>query len=137
MKRNDLTRRDFGKLSLAAFGGLLAGSMVEPKLLFADDKKMPAEMHACCGLNSCKSEGAGADNQCAGTGKCATVEAHGCSGQNACKNQGGSGDNDCKGHGTCAVPIKGDTWKAARAKFEERMTKAGTKFGPAPDSCGK
>lgn len=137
MKRNDLSRRDFSKLSLAAFGGLVAGSMMGSKLLFADDKKAAADLHACCGLNSCKSEGKGADNQCAGTGTCATAEAHGCDGQNACKNQGGSGDNDCKGKGSCAVPITGDHWKAARAAFEARMKKAGTKFGPAPESCGK
>ena len=137
MKKEDISRRDFGKLGLAVFGGLVAGSMASAGRLFADEKEKSADKHACCGLNECKSAGASADNSCAGTGTCSTTAAHGCSGSNACKNQGGEGENDCKGKGSCAVPIKGDAWKEARAKFEARMTKAGTKFGPAPDSCGK
>lgn len=137
MKKDDLSRRDFGKLSLAAFGGLLAGSVVSSGRLFAETKDQPKDMHACCGLNSCSGQGAGAENKCAGTGNCATTAAHGCSGHNDCKNQGGSGENDCKTKGSCAVPIKGDAWKEARAKFEERMKKAGKEFGKAPDTCGQ
>lgn len=135
MKKDDLSRRDFNKLSLAAFGGLLAGAATKTGRLFAADEKKDA--HACCGLNECKAEGAKGDNKCAGTGNCATTTAHGCNGKNDCKNQGGSADNDCKGKGGCAVPIKGDAWKDARTKFEARMKKDGKEFGPAPDSCGK
>ena len=137
MKKDDVSRRDFGKLTLAAFGGVLAGSMLGGKRLFADEKAAAKEAHGCCGLNSCKGNGAGGDNECAGMGKCSTTEAHGCAGSNACKNQGGEGVNDCKGKGTCAVPIKGDAWTKARSNFEAAMTKAGKKFGAAPDSCGK
>lgn len=136
MKKDNLTRRDFGKMSLAAFSGLLAGAAVIPRRLFADNAAAAEDKHACCGLNECGGHGAKGDNKCAGTGTCATTTAHGCSGQNDCKNQGGAGENDCKGKGSCAVPIKGDAWKAARAKFEERMKKAGKDFGKAPDSCG-
>ena len=136
MKKDDVSRRDFGKLTLAAFGGVLAGSMLGRRLLAADEKGEAKEAHACCGLNSCKGTGAGGGNECAGTGKCATAEAHSCAGSNACKNQGGGGVNDCKGKGSCAVPSKGDAWKKARANFEAAMTKAGKKFGPAPASCG-
>lgn len=137
MNKDDITRRDFGKLSLAAFGGLVAGSVLSSKRLFAETKDQPKDAHACCGLNSCSSQGAKGDNKCAGTGTCATAKAHGCSGNNDCKNQGGTGENDCKGKGSCAVPIKGDSWKDARAKFEARMKKAGKDFGKAPDSCGQ
>jgi len=136
MKTDDVSRRDFGKLTLAAFGGVLAGSMLGGRLLAADEKEAAKEAHACCGLNDCKGHGAGSDNECAGMGKCATAEAHGCAGSNACKNQGGDGVNDCKGKGSCAVPVKGDAWKKARANFEAAMTKAGKKFGAAPASCG-
>ena len=136
MKKDDLTRRDFHKLSLAAFGGLVAGAALSSRRLFAADEKTK-DAHACCGLNSCSGQGADGKNQCAGTGNCATAKAHGCSGQNDCKNQGGSGENDCKGKGSCAVPLKGEGWKDARAKFEERMKKAGKDVGKAPDSCGK
>ena len=136
MKKNDVSRRDFGKLAVAAFGGVLAGSVLGGSLLSADEKAMAKDAHACCGLNTCKGLGAGGENECAGQGKCSTTEAHGCAGSNACKNQGGTGDNECKGHGSCSVPIKGDAWKKARANFEASMTKAGKKFGAAPAACG-
>jgi hypothetical protein len=137
MKKEDVSRRDFGKLTLAAFGGVLAGSVLGAGSLFADQHAEKKEAHACCGLNGCKGQGAGGDNECAGMGKCSTTEAHGCAGSNACKNQGGEGVNDCKGKGGCSVPIKGDAWTKARANFEGAMKKADKKFGPAPASCGK
>jgi hypothetical protein len=136
MKKDDVSRRDFGKLTLAAFGGVLAGSMLGSRLLAAQETKETKDAHCCCGMNGCKGKGADGKNECAGTGSCATTEAHSCEGKNACKGQGGSCDNDCKGKGSCAVPLKGDAWKKARANFEAAMTKAGTKFGPAPASCG-
>lgn len=138
MKKENVSRRDFGKLALAAFGGVLAGSALGGSVLSADEKKAAAkDAHACCGLNACKGQGADGKNDCAGMGNCSTTEAHGCHGANACKNQGGQGINDCKGKGTCAVPIKGDAWTDARKSFEAAMNKAGKKFGPAPASCGK
>jgi len=142
MKKLDenVSRRDFGKLAAAAFGGVVAGSVLGSKLLSADEAKKPAaaakaDAHACCGLNACKGQGKGGDNACAGQGGCATTEAHSCAGSNACKGQGGTADNGCKGKGSCAVPIKGDGWKKARAHYEATMTKAGKKFGAAPASC--
>ena len=134
----NVSRRDFGKLALAAFGGVVAGSMLGGSLLSAGEMKegAKADAHACCGLNACKGQGKGADNACAGQGSCSTTEAHGCAGSNACKNQGGEGVNACKGQGSCNVPIKGDNWKKARANYEAAMTKAGKKFGAAPATCG-
>ena len=133
----DVSRRDFGKLALAAFGGVVAGSMLGSSLLSADDKKpAPKDAHACCGLNGCKGHGADGKNECAGQGSCSTVEAHGCAGKNECKGQAGGGENACKGKGGCAVPEKGDAWKKARASYEARMKKAGTKYGAAPATCG-
>lgn len=135
MKKNEVSRRDFGKLAVAAFGGVVAGSVLGGSLLSAEEKAAAKDAHACCGLNACKGQGVGGDNECAGQGKCSTTEAHGCQGANACKNQGGEGINDCKGKGSCAVPIKGDAWKQARANYEAAMKKAGKKFGPAPAQC--
>ena len=137
----DVSRRDFGKLTLAAFGGVLAGSLLSGRTLFADNTAAGAgDKHLCCGLNACKGQGADAKNACAGQGSCHTVEAHGCSGMNDCKGLGG-GDNPavnaCKGKGGCGVPLSGDGWKKARAGFEASMTKAGKKLGAAPASCGK
>lgn len=137
MKNDDVSRRDFGKLALAAFGGVVAGSVLGGSLLSADEKTAAkADAHACCGLNACKGQGKGGDNACAGQGGCSTTEAHGCAGSNACKNQGGQGVNACKGQGSCTVPIKGDAWKQARSSYEAAMTKAGKKFGAAPATCG-
>jgi hypothetical protein len=137
MKKDDVSRRDFGKLTLAAFGGVLAGSVMGAGALFADQHSEKKQLNACCGLNRCKGHGAGGGNECAGMGKCATAEPHGCAGANACKGQGGEAVNDCKGKGSCSVPIKGDAWKTARSNFEAAMKKAGKEFGPAPASCGK
>ncbi len=137
MKKDDVSRRDFGKLTLAAFGGVLAGSVLGSKMLSAAQHAEKKEAHACCGLNTCKGHGADGKNECAGMGNCSTTEAHSCQGHNACKNQGGTGQNDCKGKGSCAVPIKGDAWTQARSSFEAAMNKAGKKFGPAPEACGK
>jgi len=131
----DVSRRDFGKLALAAFGGVVAGSVLGGRLLAADEKEAAKDAHACCGLNNCKGLGAGGKNECAGQGSCSTAAAHGCAGSNECKGQGSTGDNSCKGKGSCAVPIKGDGWKKARASYETSMKKAGKKFGSAPASC--
>jgi hypothetical protein len=131
----DLSRRNFGKLSAAALGGMLAaGSMTGSA--FALDKKpeSPKEgMHVCRGLNACKGQGADGKNDCAGQGACSTVEKHGCKGDNACKNQGGCGEhpgeNACKGMGNCHVPLDAKGWKKARANFEAKMKKDGKPFG--------
>ncbi len=134
-----LSRRDFSKLTMAAFGGVLIGSAMSGRA--ADKKKhnpelLTEEPHVCRGLNTCKSKGKGGENACAGQGKCATAEAHSCKGENACKGQGGCGQypgqNTCKGEGECAVPLKDTVWKRARKAFEEQMAKAGKKVGEAP-----
>ena len=139
--KDHLNRRDFGKLTLAAFGGVLAGSLAGERLL-AEEKKAGGEFklsdpHICCGLNTCKGHGKDAKNECAGMGTCATAAAHGCAGTNDCAGQGESGTNDCKGKGSCGVPVAGDPWKQARSSFEAAMKKAGKKFGAAPQGCGK
>jgi hypothetical protein len=151
MKNVDLNRRDLGKLTAAALGGAIAGSLLAPlapsapsggRALFAAEPPKPdagrhwlKDPHICCGLNTCKGHGKGASNACAGMGSCATVASHGCAGENACKGQGPSGENACKGQGSCAVPVRGDGWKKARASWEAAMTRAGRKFGPAPKEC--
>lgn len=142
MTENNMNRRDFSKLTAAAFGGLVAGSMIGCGSKAKEDGSGNKETggaevkvadHACRGLNECKS----AKNECAGQSTCSTVEAHGCGGHNACKNQGGCGGspgaNACKGKGGCEVPIKDpEMWKSARAAFEKRMKEAKKEFGDAP-----
>lgn len=155
MSHDDLSRRDFQKLSLAALGGALSGSMLagcsdrgqeaaapappnpaESDMTVAAADHLLTEPHVCRGLNTCKGHGAGGGNDCAGQGNCASVEAHSCHGENDCKGQGGCGEiagqNDCKGQGKCGVPLSDKAWKKARADFEAAMTKAGKKVAPAP-----
>ncbi|MCZ6795049.1 MAG: hypothetical protein O7J95_15710 [Planctomycetota bacterium] len=137
MKRKDLSRREFNKLSLAAFGGALTGALVggcENGKKDAGDGK--ANLHACRGLNECKGQGDGGENTCAGVGSCSTVAAHECAKLNECKGLGGcqgeATTNECKGKGGCGVPLKDDAWKGARTAFEARMKKDGKTVGDAP-----
>jgi len=120
MKKCDLSRREFNRLTAAAFGGVVAGSLAgcsdepppapapaPPPDVTPADVGTPAdtttaeaegsllmgEKHVCRGLNMCKGQGgAGGGNDCAGTGACATLAEHKCSGDNACKGQGGCGE---------------------------------------------
>jgi hypothetical protein len=154
MRQEPLNRRDFHKLSAAAFGGLIAGTVVgcgqdpskslgkldlKPKVDPASAKAVAAgqPQHACRGLNECKGQGRNHKNNCAGQGNCYTVT-HDCSGKNDCKYQGGcggeNGRNDCKGKGGCGhFPIaEADVWKKAREAFEGRMKKLGKTVGKAP-----
>lgn len=147
MHKHELNRRDFERLTAAAFGGLLAGAAAASTALGADapkkdPKKNPllGEPHVCRGINMCKGLGASKDNACAGQGTCATAKAHSCHADNECRGQGGCGakpgENNCKGMGECGVPMSAKTWKKARARFEELMAKEGKKVGPAPAKKG-
>ncbi len=152
---DNFSRREFHKLTAAALGGMVAGTLIgcgsekNPAANSGDKSKegasaaaaagtsivIAAAIHACRGLNECKGLGASAKNDCAGLGDCATVK-HDCATMNDCKHQGGCGEapgfNDCKTKGGCSVPIGGAMWEKARAKFEQQMKAAGKQFGPAP-----
>lgn len=144
MDNSELSRRDFQRLSMAAFGGMLVGAgaaeAAEDKDKGKDKEKdknpLLSEPHVCRGLNTCKGKGADKKNACAGQGACATAKKHSCHFDNACKGQGGCGEhpgeNACKGKGECAVPLHGKAWQKARKRFEELMKKDGKKVGPAP-----
>ncbi len=137
-----MNRREFQRLTAAALGGVVGGSLILRNAVAADDvgKSLLEEPHVCRGLNTCKEKGGcGATkgkNACAGQGGCATAEKHDCKGMNACKGQGGCGEhpgeNTCKTKGGCAVPLSDKTWAKARANFEAAMKKAGKTVGPAP-----
>lgn len=149
MTNSDWNRRDFSKWTMAAFGGLMAGTVAgcskedpAPQTGSTPGTPTPAgdaagttevAAHACRGLNDCK----GADHDCAGQSACATVAwHHDCAGQNECKGQGGCGDNalknDCKGKGGCHIPLMDKVWDQARKDFEARRQSASLAFGDAP-----
>ena len=135
--RDSISRRDFHKLTSAALGGMVAGTMIGCTSEVKEAKAAPAEPHACRGLNECKGQGADKKNACAGQGTCSTAKEHACGGQNECKHQGGCGEapgyNDCKTKGGgCAVPMKDAMWDKARKYFEDQMKKEGKQIGAAP-----
>ncbi len=138
--KSNLNRRDFAKLSAAAFGGMLAGtvgcSKGDKQDAKYDDALLMQEPHVCRGLNTCKGKGKG-ENACAGQGACATAEKHDCNALNTCKGQGGCGErpgeNGCKEKGACGVPLSDKAWKKARTHFEAVMKKAGKEVAAAPE----
>lgn len=166
MKRDDVNRRNFNQAAIAAFGGMVAGTMSAcnrsaspPTTTDNEDVKAAdtqettneksatlatndwtGDVHVCRGLNACMNKGAGGDNACAGQGSCATAKAHLCHAMNDCKFQGGCGEsvgtNDCQGKGECAVPLNETAWTAARERFEAAMQQGGTEFGTAPAPQG-
>ncbi|MEI8378499.1 MAG: hypothetical protein WCJ09_00130 [Planctomycetota bacterium] len=155
MQDNGLDRRDFHKLTVAALGGMIAGttvgctgtpptqssstsvanSMASATLTDAE-KLIIDEPHTCRGLNSCKNLGRSKDNACAGQGTCASIADASCSGNNECKGQGGCGEdpgmNSCKGKGGCHIPLMESAWTKARTAFEGAMKKSGKTVGAAP-----
>src|SRR5260370_18761199 len=86
VRNTGLSRRDFGKLTMAAFGGVLLGTAVASRAAEKDEKHDPElllqDKHVCRGLNTCKGKGKGGDNSCAGTGNCATAGHPSCKGRN-------------------------------------------------------
>lgn len=139
MEHSELNRRDFHKLTMAAVGGVVAGTQfvhAQGKDKDKDKNPLLVEPHVCRGLNTCKEKGAGKKNACAGQGTCATAKAHECKGMGECKGQGGCGakpgENECKGKGECAVPLSDKAWDKTRKRFEEVAKKAGIKLGAAP-----
>jgi hypothetical protein len=159
MTESELSRRGFNKLTVAAFGGMVAGSFAgcgsERPTAPAAPAEVPtaaapaapaegggdalvaaAEIHLCRGLNTCKGKGADKENACAGQGSCATAKHHSCGGDNECKGLGGcganAGANDCKGKGGCHVPLMESAWETVRGRFEKKMTAEKKEFGKAP-----
>ncbi|MDP6944706.1 MAG: hypothetical protein QF464_11195 [Myxococcota bacterium] len=148
MHPDALTRRDFTKLTMAAFAGAAIGCgkgggapvPVSNSGLLKDvppESLLLQEPHVCRGLNACKGTARDGKNACAGQGSCATAQAHGCGGRNACKGLGGCGDtpgqNACKGQGKCGVPITMDpAWDKVRKALEALAKPHGIELGPAP-----
>ena len=157
MQDNGLDRRDFHKLTVAALGGMIAGTTMgcgggapapadkttpaasteKTAVALTDAEKLILdEPHTCRGLNSCKSKGRSKENACAGQGTCASIADASCSGNNDCKGLGGCGEtagmNACKKKGGCHVPLMEGAWTKARTAFEAAMKKTGKTVGAAP-----
>jgi hypothetical protein len=166
MKPSELNRRDFSKLTVAALGGMMAGSAIgcgggEDNVETApatgggagggettgtettetETTVAAAEKHVCRGLNACKGLDKDHSNACAGQGACATAEHHVCATENACKGQGGCGEtagkNECRGQGGCSVPLHGGIWETVREQFTTAMKGLDKTVGEAPAAVEK
>jgi hypothetical protein len=152
MSQDEFNRRNFNRLTAAAFGGMITGATLgcraksdpnagglAPSATGGSpepDATASTELHLCRGLNDCKGLGAGGGNDCRGQGECATFERHDCHADNACKGQGGCGEtvglNACKGQGNCAVPLMDEAWETVRARKEEAWNAANLEFSDPP-----
>lgn len=98
MSQDELNRRDFHRLSMAAFGGALAGAMAG-----CGEEKPPPAAPGGTGAGATRLQPTGPEKAVDEQQVASTGQEHGCRGLNACKNQGASGENDCAGQGTCAT----------------------------------
>ena len=106
MKRTDMNRRDFTRLTAAAFGGVVAGSMVGCGQPSTDAPTTAGggaeEAQPAGGEENATAETAPAEGETE-TVSLMLVEPHVCRGLNTCMNKGASGENACAGQGTCAT----------------------------------
>src|SRR5579859_6749219 len=63
---NELSRRDFARLTLAAFAGFSAGASAEADYDRAKRNENPllSDPHVCRGLNTCRGKGSDRRNKC-------------------------------------------------------------------------
>ncbi|MGD9854493.1 MAG: hypothetical protein AB7U20_06030 [Planctomycetaceae bacterium] len=106
MKQTDVNRRDFTRLTAAAFGGIIAGAIAGCGQKAGTDSTTGGA-----------AAGSGADAEPAGTAKVGDAgtdgaveevslllqEPHICRGLNTCAGKGQGGGNACAGQGTCAT----------------------------------
>lgn len=115
MKSADMNRRDFARLTTAAFGGVVAGTIAGCAGESATETPAePAGGAAPAGGDTTTPEGGDAA-AAEGSGTAAAEgevtydvaymaeEPHVCRGLNTCMGKGASGDNACAGQGTCAT----------------------------------
>ncbi|NQV28641.1 MAG: hypothetical protein HQ518_30180 [Rhodopirellula sp.] len=161
MKKTDLSRRDFNRLSMAAFGGVVAGTFAgcakegggeassTPSAPDAShDATMPeGESGAAPAGEETASLLMGEKNVCRGLNIC---KGHGAGGENACAGTGAcatiaahecAGNNECKGQGGCGTKPGENACKGmgscAVPLKEHSWGKARANFEAAMKAAGK
>lgn len=102
MKRSDLTRRDFNRLTMAAFGGVVAGTTIG---CGGGDDQQQTDANEQAGGDAGKGADAGGEGEgeeVAAADNLMMQEPHVCRGLNTCKGKGATGENACAGQGACA-----------------------------------
>ena len=84
---NNLSRREFAKLTAAAVGGVVAGTAVNGIAgaeagTIVDESPLLSGKNVCRGLNPKCGGHKGGSNTCAGQGSCHTANKHTCHGSN-------------------------------------------------------
>lgn len=130
MKRPEINRRDFTRLTFAAFGGMVAGSSLtgcQPKNTSAPETPASSESEAG---STTKDEH---DHDHAEGDKDVSLlmsEPHVCRGLNTCKGKHGGVENDCAGLGACASVAKHTCSGANECKGQ-----GGCGTNPGMNSC--
>jgi len=106
MKKTDLNRRDFNRLTMAAFGGIVAGTAIgcgqggEEPAAGTGGGGEPAPPSEPAGEEPAAGEPAGEEAVAANDWE---GDVHVCRGLNACNGKGAGGENACRGQGNCAT----------------------------------
>lgn len=137
MKRTDFNRRDFNKLTVAAFGGIVAGTAIGcggggegdgtgggPGTGGGDGTQGSGTADESAGT-----DGTG-DSTVAATDNPLLSEPHVCRGLNTCKGHGQSKENECAGLSTCAT-----VEAHACAKKNDCKGQGGCGANPGQNSC--
>lgn len=110
MKKTDLSRRDFNRLTAAAFGGVVAGTFAgcaddaAPQADNAPVQPDGASLTAPEGSDTTTTEGEGGEPAPGEeTASLLMGDKNVCRGLNICKGHGAGGENACAGTGACAT----------------------------------
>ena len=108
MKKTDLSRRDFNRLSMAAFGGVVAGTFAGCANEGTDappaSDPAPAAGAAPDGSGTTETE-VGEPAAAEETASLLMGDKNVCRGLNICKGHGAGGENACAGTGACATLV--------------------------------
>jgi hypothetical protein len=116
MKRIELNRRDFSKLTIAAFGGVIAGTAIGCGNGDGDDNgggdtsdggTDGIDVGSGSTDDTGSTDDGGGDPVAATDDSLLLSEPHVCRGMNACMNKGQSKENACAGKGTCHTLAEG------------------------------
>lgn len=107
MKRPELNRRDFNRLTFAAFGGMVAGSMTGcqqkvPDKPAASETPAAGEEAGSTTRDDKDDHDHGADDKDSKDVSLLMSEPHVCRGLNTCKGTHAGVENECAGLGACA-----------------------------------